>query len=141
MTDAAKTNRRGVLFYGSAALAGYGLSKVVLPAKAAPAANHPHPDALLLKLGKDLKAAQAVQREATARLRGDVSEEADAEHERVFAAGNAVVDQIEATDAKTFDGLMVKVAAISWCGERDPFEHNPGGEYPDATTDLRLATT
>jgi hypothetical protein len=50
------------------------------------------------------------------------SPEADAKIDRVCDVGRSLVDQIEEAEAKTFDGLMVKVSAIGWCREHDPFE-------------------
>lgn len=96
---------------------------VALPATLAiPAAASPHPDALILGLGRELEAAFAAERVAYG-LRS-------AEYEAASDVAAAVVARIEEATATTVDGLKVKLQAFNWCR----YDCGPLGD----STDTRL---
>ncbi len=96
---------------------------VALPATLAiSTAASPHPDALILGLGRELEAAFAAERAAYG-LRS-------AEYEAASDVAAAVVARIEEATATTVDGLKVKLQAFHWCR----YDCGPMGD----STDVRL---
>lgn len=88
----------------------------------------PHPDAELLRLGRELEAAWAHEKAVYA---GDGTEEIK---EAALEASQRIVEMIGRTQAHTMDGLRIKAEAVRWC--RNDGEIGPGFM---ATTDEQLA--
>ncbi len=55
--------------------------------------------------------------------------------------GHLLVDQIEHMEAQTFQGLLVKARAISWCNSGEEIDKDRFCPYPAATTDARIAAS
>ncbi|WP_191060998.1 hypothetical protein [Geminicoccus harenae] len=126
------TSRRTLLAQaGTASVIG-----VTAPAASASAGQPHHPDAELLRLGRELERAWAEERAAHAATEGTFTHEADEYTDPFVELSSDVVRKIEAIPALTVDGLLVKVRAIQWCRDGDQFEQD---EYKHLSTDARLA--
>ncbi len=93
----------------------------------------PHPDAELIRLGRELEAAWAAERAAWIALHEDDSPEADAQSGAAYNRCDGIVDAIEAEQAATLDGVLVQARAVAWIYDGDDFE------LPGGTTDQRIA--
>jgi hypothetical protein len=96
---------------------------------AALAGARPHPDAELLRLGRELEEAWARER-ATVRPAAS-----DDEVNAVFNVASEIVGEIEALPATTLEGLRVKTRALSWCHDGEGIDFRDEQD----TTDLKLA--
>ena len=134
MTDTT-LNRRRILAAGTATLAS---PLAAVPALAA-VTTGPHPDALLLALGRDLDVAWATERETFAAFAGVDTPEADDLTDAASDATSAIVAEIEQLSATTLAGLAVKAKAVSWCHSGEPI--GPDSMNEQATTDVRLASS
>ena len=115
-------------------LLGEAAAGTALAVPALATAAEPHPDAELLRLGRELDAAWAHERATYARMKGSYSKEADRITQAAMLATGEIVDRIEELPATTLDGFKVKARAVSWCYD--------GGEVDlgfQGTTDERLA--
>ena len=112
----------------------------------APAAAQADPDAMLVRLGRELEEAWTHEREvfstAFAAGRGLSADEQDALIDAACDKTSAIVGQIERTPARALKGLQVKARAIQWAysgqsGRDTKIEPEEFGE----TTDMRLAAS
>ncbi len=96
-----------------------------------------HPDAALLDLGTQLKAAWAVQ---DAYFAANPYPATDDECNAAMEPCLDLVDQIEEIQARTLDGVRVKAFAVWWCSAEgsSPFELSELVDDTD-TTDTRIA--
>ena len=91
-------------------------------------------DATLLRLGDELDRAWAHEKALIdSKTWGDT-------YEAAYNVTSRVVDQIEKQQAKTLEGVQVKVRAVMWChqGEKEDAESFRLSHY-QRTTDVRLA--
>ncbi len=100
-------------------------------------ANTTSPDAELLALGRQL----AVE---WARMDSWDAANPHASDEEVNASlepGWRLIDRIEHMEARTFEGLLVKAQAISWCNSGEEIDPDRFCPYPGAATDGRIAAS
>jgi len=96
-----------------------------------------HPDAELLRLGRQLNDAWETEKQAFAFWKGVFSKEADAAKNAAAEPTGNIVDVIEKARACTPAGIAVKLRALSWCHGGAPFEDCV--EREGLTTDVLLA--
>ncbi len=91
-------------------------------------------DATLLRLGDELDRARAREKALIdSKTSGDT-------YEAAYNATSCVVDQIEKQQARTLEGVQVKVRAVMWCHQGEPAAAVPFRlSHYQRTTDVRLA--
>ena len=107
-----------------------------------PDSAHDHADAKLLELASRLDMAVVEENNADAeaqRVEAELkTERLDRELQRWEEAqerSSAIIRLIETTQAKTIDGLLVKVKAVQWCRSGNLFSE---GDKENTSTDVRL---
>ena len=98
----------------------------------APASASFGPDAELLALHVQMKAAWAAEKVVHAREAGHWSDKQEADYQAAFDQTSALVDRIERLPARTIEGLQAKAYAALWC--RSEFKEF----YEDTSTDCRV---
>jgi hypothetical protein len=90
-------------------------------------------DADLLALGRQFEAAWATEKAVTD------STATDLQCETAVEATSNLAHEIAKAQARTLDGLRVKVRALSWCYDGEDITLFEDDEEKDRTTDTRLA--
>jgi hypothetical protein len=98
----------------------------------------PHPDAELIRLGRELDEISIRQAEAIANAKREQTEEAEDFADAVMTSAFAIVAGIEALSASTVAGLQVKYRALVWCYDGAPVTEEVLEAHPHPWIDRRL---
>lgn len=99
------------------------------------------PDADLLDLGRQLRAAWAAENETAAKWAGTYTAEAARATTAAADTTRAIAERIEKLPATTLAGVRVKVDAVSWCCSGEPFEDDTFCHYAKPTTEVRIVSS